>query len=78
MFCVTTVDRTGKIKHTKGELKYNTGKRLLMIKDSNTLKQVWEEFMKCPSLEVLKEEAEQTSTQTDTCTIDHILRQKDG
>lgn len=25
VFCVTTVDRTGKIKHMKGELKYILG-----------------------------------------------------
>lgn len=38
----------------EGRIKIYTGKRLLMIKDSNTLEQAWEEFMKCPSLEVLR------------------------
>lgn len=38
----------------EGRIKIYTGKRLLMIKDSNTQEQVWEEFMKCPPLDVLR------------------------
>lgn len=53
MCSITTVDNR-EDQSQEGTVKSNTWKHLVMIKDSNKLQQAWKEFMKFPSLEVLR------------------------